>query len=456
MSGQAEESTPKESGKIKEAIWTNADLDVLEFLVAKKARSYVFGWITILSAIVAVGALIGWSGINSIQESLNKKAEALDKQAVSLDEKAKALDKTIDSSTVQLSDRFRSLTREQEAIINDFRAHQDQIVQASREDEREIRRSTDTTRESVFQAQQSLFNSQRELVASVREIRDHLEATKTSAEEAKKVRGDLQSELENARKITERVGALEKVVLQARDEIVRAVDQVHSAPGDPGDHRPVAVAAKNSENQTKRMRPAMGGDSIGSKTTLAQTLGCLVKDREGHLYILTISGSFKPADEVLQPGPLDGGKTETDIIAKLERVIEPNLSKPNQAMGALARVLDPSLVSSEIRGIGKLRGTAEPHLGAIVRKVGRTTGLTMGRITSIDTDVKLDYPEGTATFEGLIATERMTGGGDSGSILVDENNYAVGMSFAGSSAQSLFIPIRKILDALGVSLVTEL
>jgi hypothetical protein len=445
--GQAEESSPKESGKIKEAIWTNADLDVLEFLVAKKARSYVFGWITILSAIVAVGALIGWSGINSVQESLNRKAEALDKQALSLDEKSKKLDKTLDSAAGQLSDRFRSLTKEQEAIINDFRSHQDQIVQASREDEREIRRSTDTTRESVFGAQQSLFNSQRELVATMREIRDHLETTKTSAEEAKKARGDLQSEVENTRKITDRMAVIEKEVLRFRDQIERA------ATGYQGDHNP-AMAPTNPG--TKRMRPAMGGDSIGGANTNAQTIGCLVKDREGNLYILTIAGSFKPGDDVLQPGPLDGGQPGTDVIAKLERVIEAKIGKSNQAMGALAKILDPSLVSAEIRGIGKLRGTAEPRLLSSVQKWGRTTGWTKSRISSIEMSVSIEYPEGTATFEDLIATDHMTSGGDSGAILVDENNYAVGLAFAGSTTQSLFLPIRKVLDALGVSLVTEL
>jgi hypothetical protein len=458
MDGQAGGQTPKDSGKIKEAIWTNADLDVLEFLVAKKARSYVFGWITILSAIVAVGALIGWSGISSIQDSLNKKAEELDKQAQSLEEKAKQLDQTIEKESSQLTDRFRSLTQEQETILNDFRSHQDEIVQASREDQREIRRSTDTTRESVFLAQQALFNSQRELVASVREIRDNLDATKTSADEARKARDALQDELENTRQITARVAELEKEVLQYRDQIVRTADQIRpgGSPGNPGGPQMARGAPEISGVERERMRPAMGGDSIGGKTTLAQTFGCLVKDRGGDLYILTMAGSLEPGDDILQPGPLDGGKVETDVIAKVERRLKTDVSRPNQVIGVLAKVLDPSLVSAEIRGIGKLRGTAEPRIGATVRKAGRTTGVTTGRITDIAVLIRIATPEGSAEFRGLIGTERMTDGGDSGSILVDEDNNAVGISFAGSPSQSLFIPIQKVLDALGVTLVTEI
>ena len=45
--------------------------------------------------------------------------------------------------------------------------------------------------------------------------------------------------------------------------------------------------------------------------------------------------------------------------------------------------------------------------------------------------------------------------GDSGAILADEQHYAVGLGFAGSTETSLFIPMQKVLDALKVDLVTR-
>ena len=45
--------------------------------------------------------------------------------------------------------------------------------------------------------------------------------------------------------------------------------------------------------------------------------------------------------------------------------------------------------------------------------------------------------------------------GDSGAILVDEQNYELGLGFAGSAETSLFIPLQKVFDALRVALVTR-
>ena len=58
-------------------------------------------------------------------------------------------------------------------------------------------------------------------------------------------------------------------------------------------------------------------------------------------------------------------------------------------------------------------------------------------------------------FGDLIECTPMLQPGDSGAILVDEQNYALGLGFAGSAETSLFIPLQKVLDALEVELVTR-
>lgn len=452
--------------KVKSAIWSSSDLDVLEFLVAKKARTFVFGWITIISAILAAGALIGWNGIVSIQDSLQKKADELDKQAKAIEEKSRGLDKAMDEKSSQLNDRFESLTKKQDSILNDFRDQQDRVVETFRQDERDIRHSADTTRESVFTAQQALLASQRELTTAAQKIQDDLASVEINAKAAKKAREDLETEVvstkQTSQDILARVGDLERKIKE-KYELLSAVS-------------PPVKAGQGDYSQADgkiRHRPAMGGDSIGTRGQGALTLGCLVKDAKGDLYILTlIAENGSPGDVVMQPGPLDGGKEDADALAILTRdnvpaeVIFkvlfqykiPTANRSALVFGSIAKVVDPSLVSPGIRGIGRLKGVAEARLGSTVRKVGRTTGLTTGRIVEVDASVEVAIPGGSVNLHHLIAVEplsspRMTNGGDSGSILVDEDNYAVGLSFAGSPSKSLFIPIDGVLKALGVSLV---
>jgi hypothetical protein len=86
-----------------------------------------------------------------------------------------------------------------------------------------------------------------------------------------------------------------------------------------------------------------------------------------------------------------------------------------------------------------------------VRKSGRSTGLTTGQITVIDTTVNVSYGEKSAQFEGQIVTGPMSAPGDSGSLLVaGDSLHAVGLLFAGSDQSTVFNPIQDVLDGLDV------
>ena len=98
--------------------------------------------------------------------------------------------------------------------------------------------------------------------------------------------------------------------------------------------------------------------------------------------------------------------------------------------------------------------------GDVVVKYGRTTGLTRGRVTSIDMNTQIAVGRGrTVTFTGLFAVEgeegRFTQGGDSGSPVVNGHGLLLGIAFAGSDRVSLILPIQPMLSELGLSLVTE-
>jgi hypothetical protein len=101
----------------------------------------------------------------------------------------------------------------------------------------------------------------------------------------------------------------------------------------------------------------------------------------------------------------------------------------------------------------------EPSLGLEVQKFGRTTLLTVGRITGIHATIDVLYRNGTARFEDQIVISGngrgFSAGGDSGSLVVTKgalfgDRRPVGLLFAGSSVSTLANPIGPVLERFGV------
>ncbi len=210
---------------------------------------------------------------------------------------------------------------------------------------------------------------------------------------------------------------------------------------------------------TRRMRPAPPGVSIGHYKITAGTLGCLVKDKKtgrtlilSNNHVLANSNAAKKGDAVIQPGVADGGKLQKDKIGELERWVEIQFNLPNTVDCALARPLDQKDVKPEIIGGAAPKGTKAARLGLVVQKTGRTTELTMGRVRDVSATVKVDYDGGTALFENQILTSAMSQGGDSGSLVTDQKNRAVGLLFAGSEVVTIANPISDVLKSLDVRL----
>jgi len=243
-----------------------------------------------------------------------------------------------------------------------------------------------------------------------------------------------------------------------------------------------------------RWRPAPGGVSIGHYAITAGTLGCLVT-KEGQTYILSNnhvlanSNNARIGDAILQPGPHDGG-TMADQIATLAEFVpidfgdappvcgiatglEKFLNAVAKAIGsrhristfqespgtnladcALALPTSPDVVSKDILHIGAPMGEREATLGTAVQKSGRTTGLTTGSIIQIDLTVQVAYGTRIATFTDQLMAGAMSAGGDSGSAVLDDEGYVVGLLFAGSETTTIINPIQAVLDALGVQIVT--
>ncbi len=274
--------------------------------------------------------------------------------------------------------------------------------------------------------------------------------------------------------------------LMPEDIVPKMVDEVKTDVQETGVIR--ALQAR-----TDRWRPAPGGVSIGHESITAGTLGCLVR-REGQLFILSnnhvlaASNAAQVGDSILQPGPADGG-TSHDRIAVLEdfvpldfgssppvcptaKTVESLLNALAQMAGsdhritafqetpgvntvdaALARPLSTDLVEQNIVAIGVPKGAREGTLNANIKKSGRTTGLTHGQITQIDATVKVSYGSaGNATLVDQLVAGNMSLGGDSGSAVLDDEGYVVGLLFAGSETTTIINRIQNVLDALKVTI----
>ncbi|MFW6381435.1 MAG: hypothetical protein ACOCZ3_02720 [Bacillota bacterium] len=251
--------------------------------------------------------------------------------------------------------------------------------------------------------------------------------------------------------------------------------------------------------RTERMRPARPGVSIGHYKVSAGTFGALVRDVEtGQPFILSnnhvlanISNGWdnraRKGDDILQPGSYDSGNQQRDVIARLERfqpIYRSSGDRPgcpvarvleemsnhflhlvrtdysfrlfkkgyhNLVDCALARPLEEDEIAGDILEIGEITGTNEPKVGMAVKKSGRTSGLTRGKVNILEATVEIEVDqEETAVFENQFLTTPISRPGDSGSLVVDEDNRAIGLLFAGSNRATVCNRIDLVLRELKV------
>jgi len=212
--------------------------------------------------------------------------------------------------------------------------------------------------------------------------------------------------------------------------------------------------------RTTKIRPAPCGVSVGHYAITAGTLGMVVY-KGGKLCILSNNHVLancdsiqvrraKVGDAILQPGVYDGGTDPADRIGVLGWWVKIDEGKKNWVDAALSFPLDPALVTDEVLGIGKIEGVAEVSVGQMVRKSGRTTGVTENKVLDVDASIKVDYDVFTCWFDDCIVTYAMAKGGDSGSVLVDEWNRAVGLLFAGSDTLTVHCKFKHVARLLGI------
>lgn len=217
---------------------------------------------------------------------------------------------------------------------------------------------------------------------------------------------------------------------------------------------------------TGKSRPAMGGHSIGHYRITAGTAATGVVDSNGYPgipskyyilsnnHVLANSNDAKIGDPILQPGPADGGKNPADLIGRLSRYVPIKFDGSCNYVDAAIAETRFEWFTREVYYIGyTAQLEKQPWVNMTVKKTGRTTDFTTGRVTVINATTNVNYGAGrVAKFCKQILTTNMSAGGDSGSLVFDPNNYPVGLLFAGSANVTVINPIMTVQNALGVRL----
>lgn len=232
-------------------------------------------------------------------------------------------------------------------------------------------------------------------------------------------------------------------------------------------------AARNDTDPRRSFpRPVPIGVSTGQVDVTAGTIAARVVSgndvfalSNNHVYANRNAANL--GDHILQPGTVDGGVNPDDAIGTLHdfepiRFCTPFPTCPENRIDAAiaATTTDQLGNSTPANGYGTpRRETASPRLAMEVRKYGRTTGHTKGKITGINATMNVGFRDGTARFTGqiLISGGDFSGPGDSGSLIVSggsgENaRRPVGLLFAGSRTSTLANPIDLVLKRFDVTI----
>jgi len=196
------------------------------------------------------------------------------------------------------------------------------------------------------------------------------------------------------------------------------------------------------------------------------TLGALVVSRAParqvmgltSFHVACVDDAWSVGDPMAHPSRVDDGNPLTDQIGTLSRA-----ALSGTVDGAALLLTPGRQVLPEVVGLGPVIGPATARVGALVRKRGRTTGVTEGVVASTDALVSLDFGNGIGvrTLRDQIRVQagpgrRLADHGDSGSVLMDESNRVVGLYCAGNASGTLGFanPIGRVLDQLDVDVLT--
>jgi len=208
---------------------------------------------------------------------------------------------------------------------------------------------------------------------------------------------------------------------------------------------------------------SMGPSRVVNGSIFAGTLGAIVIDNATNqhaaltnFHVACVDSTFHNGDRMVQPSRIDTGVVPADEFGSLVReTLSANVD------GAVISIDAGRQSQCQIADIGLVRGTAVATLGMAVRKRGRTTLLTYGSVDGLASSVNIDYGDGigvrTLTNQISIAADTsrnplFSDHGDSGSVIVNDAGFVVGLLFAGAGTSTVANQIAAVLSELNISM----
>lgn len=182
-------------------------------------------------------------------------------------------------------------------------------------------------------------------------------------------------------------------------------------------------------------RIVLGGVSIGH--LLAKTVGTLggIIRAGNQKYAVSTAEIIAPegaqlGDAIVQPSIADSPK-KVYSLGKLSVISKLGFGSLNDLDAAIATVDSELPTTPRIKEIGRPNEVSDPELGVAVRKTGRSTGFTEGKIFSTDVRIKVRREDKLYTMQDQFIVMADAGEfakrGDEGAFIFDNNNDFIGM-----------------------------
>ncbi len=223
-----------------------------------------------------------------------------------------------------------------------------------------------------------------------------------------------------------------------------------------------------SPERRHEVSPLVGGISLSAYVPdlyYAGTLGMVTYDDKilSNAHVIAMDPDTHEflalGTDIIQPGSGDGGNMG-DRVGELEAYIpidfDPGAENyADAAIGSIDEGVDASYGEQFDEGDNYwVEGWTEVSTGDIVRKSGRTTGVTTGEVYQTNGSVWVEYDGQAAHFVDQIIVEQVnwsfSGHGDSGSA-VDKDGEFVGLVFAGSHDYAFINKAGHIINGLGIA-----